>query len=119
MGDFKILEQFINFTNMRHSVLTSNMANADTPGYKAKDIEFKQALDNEIGLSATDPRHIKTGGSGLSGEIETSTANSWEDGNSVELDMETAKMTENAMSFQAGITMLNTKIRMFKNAMRR
>lgn len=119
MDDFKILEQFINFTNMRHGVLTSNIANADTPGYKAKDMEFKQTLDSEIGLKVTDSGHIRAGGDEGSAEVATDKANTWEDGNNVELDMETAKMTENAMSFQAGISILNTKIRMFKNAMRR
>jgi flagellar basal-body rod protein FlgB len=118
MGDFSILEQFINFTNMRHAVLTSNIANADTPGYKAKDMAFKQTLDSEVKLRVTDPKHIKTGGDASSPEVETDEANAWKDGNNVELDMETAKMTENAMSFQAGITMLNTKIQMFKNAIR-
>jgi flagellar basal-body rod protein FlgB len=43
----------------------------------------------------------------------------WADGNNVELDLEVAKMTENALVHQAGLTMLTTKIRMFKNALRR
>jgi flagellar basal-body rod protein FlgB len=118
MDEFKILERFINFTNMRHGVLTSNIANADTPGYKARDMEFKQALNNEIELSTTDPRHINPAGGGVSAETETDTSNSWKDENNVEIDMETAKMMENAMSFQAGITVLNTKIKMFKDAIR-
>jgi flagellar basal-body rod protein FlgB len=119
MDSFRILEQLIQFTNMRHGVLTSNIANADTPGYKAKDVSFKQTLNDEMELRTTNVRHIKTGGSGSSGEVENGTANAWADGNTVELDMEVAKMTENSMLYQAGISMLSTKIRMFKTALRR
>jgi flagellar basal-body rod protein FlgB len=41
----------------------------------------------------------------------------WIDQNNVELDQEVAKMTENAMLYQAGVTLLSTKIRMFKSAL--
>lgn len=119
MDSFKTLEQLIHFTSMRHGVLTSNIANADTPNYKAKDMNFKQALDAEMELRTTDTKHIKTTDNGMSNEIKIETSNTWADGNNVELDTEVAKMTENAMLFQAGISMFSTKIRMFKNALRR
>jgi flagellar basal-body rod protein FlgB len=119
MDSFKTLEQLIHFTSMRHGVLTSNIANADTPNYKTKDMKFKQTLDDEIELKTTDPKHIKTTDNNMSNEIKIETSNTWADGNNVELDMEVAKMTENAMMFQAGISMFTTKIQMFKNALRR
>jgi len=119
MDSFKTLEQLIHFTGMRHGVLTSNIANADTPNYRAKDINFTQALDDEeLELKTTAPGHIKKSGD-IQGEIKTETSASWEDGNNVEVDMEVAKMTENAMLFQTGISLLETKIRMFKTALRR
>ena len=119
MDDFKVLERFINFTSMRHGIITSNIANADTPEYKAKDVSFQKNLDAEMELRTTDPKHITVSENSLQREKETGTSNPWADGNTVELDMEVAKMTENAMLFQAGISMLTTKIRMFKNAIRR
>jgi flagellar basal-body rod protein FlgB len=119
MDGFKTLEQLIHFAGMRHGVLTSNIANADTPEYKAKDVGFNQALDVELELRTTTAGHIKNTDNGLSGEIKPEKSDSWEDGNNVEVDMEVAKMTENAMLFQAGISMLQTKIRMFKTALRR
>ena len=119
MDGFNILEQLIHLTNKRHGVIASNIANTDTPNYKAKDIKFKQTLDAEIELITTNAGHIKTGNSNLSEEVESEMTKPWADGNNVEMDKEVAKMTENSILFQAGISMLSTKIRMFKNALRR
>jgi len=119
MDSFKTLEQLINMSGIRHDVLTSNIANVDTPGYKAKDVKFQQTLDDALQLTVTTPGHIRTGGNNEENPVAVENQGSWEDGNNVELDMEVAKMTENAMLFQAGVSMLETKIRMFKNAYRR
>ncbi|HMK49940.1 MAG TPA: flagellar basal body rod protein FlgB [Thermodesulfovibrionales bacterium] len=119
MDSFKTLEQLIHFTGMRHGVLTSNIANADTPNYKAKDMNFTQALDAELDLKTTGPGHIGNSVEGSQGQISAEASASWEDGNNVEVDMEVAKMTENAMLFQTAVSLLETKIRMFKTALRR
>lgn len=119
MDSFRLLEQLIQFTSARHGVLTSNIANADTPGYKAKDVSFNKTLNDELELATTNAGHTRTGGGISPLNIETISANAWADGNTVELDMEVAKMTENSMLFQAGLSMLSTRIRMFKNAIRR
>jgi flagellar basal-body rod protein FlgB len=116
---FKILDQLIRSANVRHGVISSNIANADTPGYKAKDVKFEQALGSEMGLMVTDPRHLGGGEPGSSSEITGEEAQSWIDRNNVELDLEVAKMTENAMLYHAGVSMLMTKIQMFKRALRR
>ncbi len=118
---FNILERLIQVANIRHRVLASNISNTDTPGYRAKDISFKGFIDEEVtGLATTDPHHIKSasGGSDIEGEMMVETTLSWGDGNNVELDMEMAKMTENALLYEAGIKLLSTKIRMFRNALR-
>ncbi len=119
MDSFRTLEQLIRYTNTRHGVLASNIANVDTPNYKAKDIKFKQELDNELLLTTTSKKHMNTSGISSTTEVVTKEAEIWEDKNNVEIDMEVAKMTENAMLFQAGISLLQSKIRMYKNALRR
>lgn len=116
---FKTLEQLINFANARHGVLSSNIANADTPDYKAMDIKFEGILDSAVmEMKTTNSKHAGSN-SGLFNGIKGDQTLLWGDGNNVEVDMEVAKMTENAMLFQAGMTMLSAKIRMFKNALRR
>jgi flagellar basal-body rod protein FlgB len=117
---FKILEGLLRFAGRRHGVITSNIANIDTPGYRTKDMEFKTILDNSIiELKVTQPGHINPAGEALDfKEIEEDTGQ-WKDRNNVELDREMAKLTENALFFEASLTMLSTKIRMFRNALRR
>jgi flagellar basal-body rod protein FlgB len=116
---FTILDRLIRATSLRHGVLSENIANVDTPGYKAKDVKFNGLLDSEMGLVVTDQHHLSTGGPGSQPEIENAEdAQAWPDKNDVELDQEVAKMTENSMLFQAGVSLLETKIRMFKNALK-
>jgi flagellar basal-body rod protein FlgB len=116
----KILEGLIKQASMRHGVISSNIANVDTPNYKAQDLKFGRLLDDAtMELTATHAGHLAGSSSGASGEAMIETTRPWADKNNVELDVEVAKMTENSLFFQAGITMLSTKIRMFKNALRR
>jgi len=114
-----VLERLIQQTTARQSVITSNIANVDTPNYRAKDVKFDQVLGNEMGLVITDPKHIRAasevGGSGIVAGTETQP---WADKNNVEMDLEVAKLTENAMLFEAGVTLLKKKIQMFKNALK-
>jgi flagellar basal-body rod protein FlgB len=117
---FQILEQILKASTFRHKVLASNIANVDTPGYKAKETTFKEALNNQsIGLSQTSPRHIPVGTAspGVGGMIVVERPSA-EDGNNVALDMELANLTENALLYQAGVTLLTKKIQMYKTAIR-
>jgi len=114
----KIVEQLLRYSNERNKVLASNIANVDTPFYKTKDIAFPQVLGTEMSLATTDAKHL--GGSGSAGTIgqpEPVESQSWGDKNNVEMDSEMAKMTENGLFFQAGVTLLEIQIRMYKNAL--
>lgn len=121
MGDgFKILETLLYLTNARHNVIASNIANVDTPLYRAKDIKFEMNLQEEfIALKVTNPKHTSNITSIASNEIKLEENQPWLDENNVELDMEVAKMTENALLYQASANMLSSKIKMFKNSLRR
>ncbi|MCX8031417.1 MAG: flagellar basal body rod protein FlgB [Thermodesulfovibrionales bacterium] len=117
---FKILEGLLYATKARHSVIASNIANVDTPYYKAKDLTFEMNLKDEvIALKVTNESHITNIKPVITTELNEETTQQWLDQNNVELDMEVAKMTENAILYQAGINMLSTKIKMFKGALRR
>ncbi len=116
---FRILQKIVQSANTRQKVIASNIANADTPGYKARDVKFDDFLKNEMKLLTTSAKHI-TGkkDAGVSGELITEGSLSWGDGNNVELNAEVAKMTENSLRHDAAIKILNSKIRMFRNAIR-
>jgi flagellar basal-body rod protein FlgB len=118
---FQTLEQIIRTTTLRHKVLASNMANVDTPDYKAKDLPFNTVLKDQVmGLSRTEANHLA--GSSMNagtGDIKAEERSPWEDGNNVSLDMELGRMTENALLYEAGTTLLSKKIQMYKNAIKR
>lgn len=114
---FALLEQIIRTTALRHKVLASNIANVDTPGYKAKDVHFKDVLNtHSIQLAKTNPLHIQ-GISGLkeAGGTTVEERASWEDGNNVAMDMEMANMTENGLLYNAGVQLLTKKFQIYKN----
>jgi flagellar basal-body rod protein FlgB len=106
-GTLKILEHMLDVSAFRHKVLTSNIANADTPGYKAKDIAFQKELDNAV---ATD-------GKGGYEIYESGTTMPNRDGNTVNLDMEMAKVAENTLIYNTAVEVMSMKIRMTKDAL--
>ena len=116
---FGILQKIVQSANMRQKVIASNIANSDTPGYKARDVKFTGVLNNEVKLSNTDPKHIQSKNGGkVSGGVIMENDLSWGDRNNVELDVEVAKMTENSLRHEAALKLLNSKIRMYKSALR-
>ena len=95
------------------------MANVDTPDFKAKDVSFGSVLGNEIRLASTNRRHLQvSAGGSVSGDVKIEETQPWADKNNVEMDLQVAKMTENAMLYEAGVTLLKKKILMFKSALR-
>ncbi|MBF0517371.1 MAG: hypothetical protein HQK97_09700 [Nitrospirae bacterium] len=83
------LEKMLDATTLRHRVLSSNIANSDTPHYKAKDIDFSSFFDGErLAMDATKPMHFKKGTpQGAAGQTVEDDALLWEDSNNVEVDM--------------------------------
>jgi len=112
------LQRILQQAAVRHGVLASNIANVDTPGYQARDVSFGQVLGNELALAATDVKHLPLADNGAAGTIRTNDATPWPDKNNVEMDLEIAKMTENGMLYEAGVTLLEKKIGMFKSALK-
>ncbi len=115
---FTTIHRLIDAAGFRHKVISSNIANVDTPGYKAKDVKFDQVLGSEMKLAVTSARHLGGSGPGLSQTLSAEDAQAWVDQNTVELDKEVSKMTENSILYQTSVSMLSAKIRMFKNALK-
>ncbi|RKF19622.1 flagellar basal body rod protein FlgB [Alginatibacterium sediminis] len=100
----------------RAEVIASNIANADTPGYKARDVDFSKALANaktnqNVRMATTNERHIG-GASGISNDIsyKVPTQPDTGDGNTVELDKEKNSFMQNGLEYQAGMNFLNSKV---------
>ena len=122
-----IHEPALQLRSRRAEVLANNLANADTPGFKARDMDFKAELNrhsrgagNElnVSLSKTQSGHLDGGGMaggdvtlGFRGPHQRSV-----DGNTVEDQVEHAAFMKNALDFQASFMMLNKKFKGLSSA---
>lgn len=114
---FGIHEQALMVQGERMRVLAANLANADTPGFKARDIDFASVLSNEQGatrmpLAATDAAHI-TLAAGRTPAAELMYRNPYQaslDGNTVEMPVEQAAFSETNVRYQASLNFINTRI---------
>jgi len=108
----------------RTQLLSENIANADTPGYKARDIDFNKVLQNAksqsgIKLQTTNKGHINPSSDKFSTgiqfrEVEQSSA----DGNTVDTQKEKAAFAENSLRYQTTLSFLTRKISGLKTAFR-
>ena len=104
----------------RQQLLASNIANADTPGYKARDIDFRSALAGAMNtgsapMSASHENHLPaaSAGSSRSGNplLYRVPHQDSIDGNTVELDAERAQFADNALRYEASLSDVNGKIK--------
>lgn len=117
----RLLALSLRLRSQRHELLTANIANADTPGYRPRDIDFTSALSTfvnrgsqpdesrspgGIAFISTDPLNMRLPAAGLE------EAESWVkveeklDENAVDLDREVSKLMENSLAYEASLTLL-------------
>jgi flagellar basal-body rod protein FlgB len=115
-----VLPSALQLQSRRTQVLASNLANADTPNFKARDIDFRAALADasapgtNLSMTATSATHIGAAGPGAADQAtlqyRTPLAPSL-DGNTVDTHLEQAAFAENAVRYQATLTLLNSRFR--------
>ncbi len=109
---------------MRNQVLSSNIANADTPNYKARDLDFGTALkgarEDTLSLNRTSDLHKQAWGTTESGARTMYRLPSQPslDGNTVSMDVEQAAFAENALQYRASLAFLDGYIRTLKFALK-
>ncbi|WP_305857422.1 flagellar basal body rod protein FlgB [Balneatrix alpica] len=102
------------FRAQRAEVLANNLANADTPHYKAKDLDFGSVLAQaeaatSFHLRQTHSRHLAASADASAEQLYTHPIQPAVDGNTVDPQVEKAKFMQNAMDFQTSFTFLNRK----------
>jgi flagellar basal-body rod protein FlgB len=113
---FGIHEQALLLHGQRIGVLATNLANADTPNYKARDIDFSAVLahtdEAPLAMRITQAAHITMSDGELpSGELKyRNPYQSSLDGNTVEMPVEQAAFSENNVRYQASLTFINQSI---------
>ncbi|MDV6319148.1 flagellar basal body rod protein FlgB [Chromohalobacter sp. HP20-39] len=124
-------QEALGLRHERQKVLANNIANADTPNYKARDFDFSAELDRAmqsggsghgggLSLTTTSARHIPaqaTGGGGVQDLLYRVPEQPSLDGNTVDMDRERAAFADNALRYQANTTILTSKIQGIKAAM--
>jgi flagellar basal-body rod protein FlgB len=103
----------LNLRSKRNEILASNIVNSATPNYKARDIDFNQALQARMDVgpvNVSNERHFKfyTGSGDEAAQFRQS-INPSVDGNTVELHVEQMQFSENVMRYQTSLEFLNRK----------
>jgi flagellar basal-body rod protein FlgB len=111
---------------LRQELIAANIANADTPNYKARDVDFSAALNAAMSgnaqpaadLSKTSEKHLSAdksaapASSGQPGDAKYRTILQGSvDGNTVDMDVERNQFTDNAIRYEASLTMINGQIK--------
>lgn len=121
-----VFSQAMSLRTQRHQALASNIANADTPNYKARDFNFESAMKNamagqgngSIAMATTSGGHLQSSGAGglaaLQFRRETQSA---VDGNTVDMDVERAQISENALQYQIVSQLIGEKIKGIRSAL--
>jgi len=115
------LENAINYSNIKQKVIAQNIANVDTPNYKAKDVTFKEALNNAIEAKKTDARHLDFAGNNQTGNstiVTKSSAVYNNSGNSVDVDKEMTELATNQIYYNALIDRISGKFTSLENVIK-
>ena len=120
----RVNETAINLRAQRQQLLASNIANADTPNYKARDIDFNKSLQSALArgdassaaLNKTDPGHLDGNAGGTTGTdgvalLYRTPVQPGADGNTVDMDIERNQFSDNAVRYEAGLTMITSQIK--------
>lgn len=117
------MSKALNLHAHRQQLLAGNIANADTPNYKAVDIDFAKALrmassGGEVGLNTTSPGHMQPKDGGLLG-ARTMFRQSVQpsiDGNTVDMDVERTQFIDNAIRYQFALDRVSSKFKILTTA---
>ena len=109
------LKAAMDASSLRQQTISNNIANANTQGYKAKRVNFEQALTNEMNilLKTTDKSHISTSQSGNENPpsvYEDNRASLREDGNNVDIDEEMVLLAKNQLLYNSLVQETNKKL---------
>jgi len=118
--------QALSLRSERQRLIASNIANADTPGYIARDMNFAQALKEASGMASSTAMQVTQaghqalpGGARAEANLEYAVASQTNlDGNSVDMDRERASFADNSVRFEATLRFINSNVRTMLDAIK-
>lgn len=124
-GTIRTLENSLDYATTKNRTISNNIANIDTPNYKAKDVVFKNVLNEAISSSftgkRTHPKHISFGTGTTNHSFQTITKSDTiynHNGNNVDVDKEMAELAKNQIYYQSLVDRLNGKFRTIQTVIR-
>jgi flagellar basal-body rod protein FlgB len=122
---FSVLEKSMNLRSQKHNLLVSNIANLDTPNFKAFDILVEEEMgkisgETKLLLNQTQPLHISLNGTADSNapeirEVEKPRFDFHADGNTVDIDKTMSMLSENGLLYNASAQMISKKFQSLSN----
>ena len=109
-----ILERSLDYSALKNNVISNNIANVDTPNYKAKKVEFKsvlnEALTNQLETKRTHPKHIPFNNQRTPFQIVSNHQTMYNhNGNNVDVDKEMSELAKNQIYYHALVDRINGK----------
>ena len=123
---FGVHAQALNLRAQRAGLLAANLANADTPGFKARDVDFKSVLGAQnramgVSMTTTDPQHQRRGGIAGFDDVTLKYRVPLQpslDGNTVDEQVEKGEFSSNAVRYMASLKFLENRVSGIVRALR-
>ena len=118
---FDALERKLDIHLKRHAVLSGNVANNDTPNYRAREVNFAGELEKAMGeenksLTKTNSTHMDLTRETSDHVVFDNSGAMGSDGNNVDLDIAMGKLSQNSREYSGAINLLTVKLRMLRAA---
>ena len=114
------LENSLDYAVQKNQIISNNIANVDTPNYKAKNLSFKHFLDQEVHLSGkrSHPEHLSFTSSKPSFTTSRQNTAFNHNGNNVDMEKEMSDLAENQIYYQSLVDRLNGKFGLLQSVIR-
>ena len=120
----KLIRKSLDFNTQRAAVIATNIANSETPGYKAIRVKFDEilqqaAMGTKLPLKTTNPKHIDPSGNGMKTSepvMEVDRSEGRLDGNNVNMEKEMTSLTETQVAYEAAISAMMKRGSIIKSA---
>jgi flagellar basal-body rod protein FlgB len=117
---FNLVKTALKIRSYKHSLLASNIANVDTPGYRGKDIPFEKIIQSYLSeknqLKTTHPKHFKGSLKNINKLLKAYEEETLGTPNNVNLEEELVQLTENQILYEATLQALSKEIERLKEA---
>lgn len=116
----RLAERGLSYHLRRQELLTSNVANLQTPGFRPLELRFRELLDKASAMQCTDAKHLRESGASNTADTDDiyqdAVVSPSPDGNAVSMERQMAKLAANSLRYRATTEMLNRRLALLRYA---